>query len=169
MIDLFSTAVALLTFCGSVFFIYLGWFMSEYNDYSFQINQYDWLIKYANKIGDEAERKKNEFLKTEFKTKYRHSKNLFLIICSIISITFFIIILLISFALPVFAQIPSINENSTNANQNITYIVNNYYNNYTIEQITVKNENRPFSFEKLKYLMQNGKNAKKVKCANVGI
>jgi len=157
MVDIFGTLVNLVIFLGSVIFIYYGWFWYEYFDYKFQVEQYDGLIKYAEKIKDEREQDKNKFLKSEFEAKYGPQHRRYLKIC--VGIIFGLIVLVLLFSIPLhyFAQTSQINENSVCANQNITYIVNNYYYNYTIEQIAVDNENQAFSVKELKYLLQKGK------------
>jgi hypothetical protein len=46
-------------------------------------------------------------------------------------------------------------QNSPKICQNITYVVNNYYQNYTVNEVNEKNKGFSFSIDELKYLVNS--------------
>jgi predicted PurR-regulated permease PerM len=162
MIDAFGVMVGLILFVAALIFTLMDWAAREYNDYSFENKKFEWEIQFAQQEGDEREQRRNVFLRDQFKAEYRSNTLLFCIIMVILIAVLFGIIYQMGNTLPQLSQIQQSNdkpqspENLSFAYPNNTYVVNNYYNNYPVEQIIVKNENNPFSVEELKYLMQPG-------------
>jgi len=163
MIDAFGVMVGLILFVAALIFTLMDWAAREYNDYRFENKKFEWEIQFAQQDGDEREERRNVFLRDRFNVEYRSYTYMFCLIMAILITVLFGIVYLMGNTLPQLSQIqqnndkPQANGNLSCASQNITYIVNNYYYNYTIEQITVKNSNHPFSFEGLKYFTPSGK------------
>ena len=156
MVDGFGIIVAIMLFLAALIFTVFDRAANAYLDYSFLKKQYEWQIQFANTQGNEGDRLKHEFLLRQLNTEHWPKTKGALILFAVTLMAIFALILVLGSSLSVFAKIPQTNEISSNNCQNITYVVNNYYNNYTIEQITIKNENRPFSVEELKYFMRPG-------------
>lgn len=154
MVDIFSNLVGLIAFIASVIFLYLDRIANAYSDYSFQEKQYDWHIHYAEEEGNDDERRKNVYLKNQFVTEYGSiTKRYIFVVLGIVLALFGFMVLLLN-ALPMSTQMSQGNENPLSTCQNVTYILNADYYNYSMTQIIVKNE-RELSVEELKYLMQN--------------
>lgn len=163
MIDAFGIMVALMLFVAALIFTLMDWAVREYNDFRFEKKKLEWEIQFAQREGDEKGKRKNEFLKGRLIAEYQSYTLLYCIVIAILIIALLGIVVLMGNTLPLFAQIqqnnenPQVSGNLSCACQNNTYMVNNYYYNYTIEQIMVENKNRAFSLEELKYFVNNGK------------
>lgn len=160
MIDAFGVMVGLMLFVAALIFTLMDWAAREYSDYKFEKRKFEWEIQFAQLEGDEKEQRRNVFLKDRFNAEYRSNTILFCVVLVILMSALFGVVYLMGNALPLLSQIQQSNDNPPSTGnlscscQNNTYVVNNHYNNYTVEQIIVKNENRPFSVEELKKFMR---------------
>jgi amino acid transporter len=121
--------------------------------YYSQKEQSNWLIEWYRREEtlDLREIEKNEYLKERGKWLF------WIFLAALIVIGIALLCVFFVFA-DLTNQTKDMGENATAiCPQNITYVVNNYYSNYTIERIVVENKNRSISVEELKFLMQSGK------------
>lgn len=156
MVDAFGTLVALMLSLAALVFTVFDRAANVYTGYSLLKKQYTWQMQVAITHNDELERTKCEELLRFLDAEHWPEARGAIIIHAITILTLLIIICVIGSNLGFFAQLSQTNEKPTSTCQNVTYVVNNYFTNYTLEQKIIKIENHPFSVAELKNLMHSG-------------